>query len=310
MGEKRLAAIDVTKLANATTEAEADEAADEFNEQLKASRRGGGGTVSTVGVGAKSRKRVFLLDEMRGICVLCMVCYHAFNVLAFQFGVAWASRLYEFFQPAQPAFAALFILISGICSRLSRDVRKRGFLLAVVAMVISFVTVLLLPYLGFQDTQVWFGVLHLLAVSMLLFGFGKAIFDKIPAMLGVLLCLALFIVTAPVSQGYLGLFGFHVNLPEALYQNNALAFLGFFNHETFFSWDYFPLLPYFFLFLFGSYMGKFAEKERFPDFCYQTHLLFFGFLGRHALPIYLLHIPVFYGAAYFVQALIGMGISG
>jgi uncharacterized membrane protein len=210
----------------------------------------------------------------------------------------------------------MFILIAGICTRLSRDVRKRGLLLTVIALLITAVTVLLLPALGFEGIRVWFGVLHLLAASTLLFGFGKKIFDKFPALLGAILCLALFFLTAPVGQGYLGMFGFHMDLPESLYRTNALAFLGFYNRDTFFSWDYFPLLPYMFIFLFGSYIGKLVindkkknerEKENLPEFCYTQHSAFFGLLGRRALPIYLLHVPVFYGLFYFARVLISFG---
>jgi uncharacterized membrane protein len=259
-------------------------------------------------------RRIELIDEIRGICVLAMVAYHSFFILGSQFGVAWGTNLYELFRPAQPAFAAMFIVISGFCARLSRDARKRGFILAALAMAVTAVTVLLLPYLGLEDMKVWFGVLHLLAASMLLFSLCRKIFDKIPALVGVVLCLALFFLCAPVSRGYLGAFGFHWELPDSLYRSNALAFLGF-HTPQFRAFDHFPLLPYSFLFLFGTFMGKMAknekgenerEKENLPEFCYKKHLLFFGFLGRHALPLYLLHIPVFYGLAYVVRVLLSV----
>ena len=293
-----MAEIDVSALANAKSAAEVDEVAKRLNDEIAKNK----------GKDPPKRKRIEPLDEIRGICVLCMVCYHSFYVLGTQFGVEWGLKFYTFFLPAQPVFAAIFILIAGICSRLSRDVKKRGLLLTVIAICITLVTVLLLPALGFQDMQVWFGVLHLLAASTLLFALLKKVFDKLPALAGVVVCLALFFLFAPVSQGYLGMFGFHVDLPEGLYQTNALAFLGFYNRDTFFSWDYFPLLPYLFLFLFGSFMGKFMEKEdHVPEFGYKKHMVPFGFLGRHALPIYLLHVPVFYGLVYFLRALFSIG---
>ncbi|MCL2298604.1 MAG: DUF1624 domain-containing protein [Firmicutes bacterium] len=267
------------------------------------------------GIWAPDIRRVALIDELRGVCVLCMVCYHSFFILDTQFGVAWSAKLYEFLRPAQPIFAGLFIVISGVCARLSQDIKKRGLVRAVYAALITFATVLLLPALGFENMQVWFGVLHLLAASALLFALGMKAFNRIPAPVGALVCLGLFLFFAPVSQGYFGMFGFHFDLPESLYQNNALAFLGFYRPD-FAAWDHFPLLPWFFLFLFGTFIGKFVkrekgetelEKEGLPEFCYRQHSSFFGFLGRHALLTYLLHIPVFYGLSYCLQTLFSVG---
>jgi len=285
--------VDLTEVLNAKTTEDVDNAIKKANGGQKPEEK-------------KEPKRLAMLDEVRGLCVMAMVCYHAFFILASQFDVAWGQTLYDFFRPAQPVFAAMFILIAGICSRLSRDVRKRGLLLSVIALLINFLTLLVLPGMGFPDVRVLFGVLHLLAVSTLLFALFQKILDKIPALLGVILCLILFLLFAPVGQGYLGMFGFHADLPPALYQTNALFFLGF-HKPDFVSFDYFPLLPYFFLFLFGSFMGKYAKDEKFPDFCYTKHSAFFGLLGRRALPIYLLHVPVFYGLFYFLRLVAAIG---
>jgi len=267
-------------------------------------------------------RRVALIDEIRGLCVLCMVVFHCLFVLGSQFGVAWGTNLYEFFQPAQPAFAAMFILISGICARFSRDVKKRGFILAGIAAGITLVTVLLLPYLEIGDMRVWFGVIHLLAASTLLFALGKRILDKIPSLMGVLLCLGLFLFFSPVTQNppYLGIFGYRIPLPEV--QGNALAFLGFYTPD-FEAFDHFPILPYCFIFLFGTFVGKMIrfpsprrwgsgrrsgwDDEGLPEFCYIQHSRFFGFLGRQALWFYLLHVPVFYGLFYLIRVLASIG---
>ena len=263
-------------------------------------------------------RRIVLIDELRGLCVLAMVAFHCFFVLGSQFGAAWGMRAYEFFLPAQPAFAAMFILISGFCARLSRDVKMRGIMLTVVAAGITLATVLLLPWLGFSGMTVWFGIIHLLAASKFLFGLKpvKWICDRIPAIVGLALCLAAFFFTSPVSQGYLGMFGFHWDLSEKLYQTNALAFLGFAS-PAFRAFDHFPLLPWFFIYMFGTFMGKLLRneksldseygRERLPDFCYDIHSRFLNFLGRSSLAIYLLHVPVFYGVVYFFQMLFNVG---
>jgi len=329
---------DVTQLVNAKTEAEADAAAAQFNGQLGMGagaypgvmfpgigvpwdQKGSVGVASGVWQPVMMR-RVAVIDELRGLCVLAMVGYHWLFVLGSQFGYAWGTSLYEFLGPAQPLGAGMFILIAGISTRFSRDVRKRGFILTVISLAITGVTVLLLPYLGIGDMRIWFGIIHLLAVSTLLFSVFKRAFDRVPSLLGLVFFLFLFFVTAPVGQGYLGMFGFHIDMPEILYQTNALAFLGF-NTPEFQAFDHYPLLPWCFIFLFGSFMGKMIrspgpkrwgggrrtgmDDEGLPEFCYIQHSRFFGFLGRHALPVYLLHIPAFYGLVYVVRAVVSMG---
>ncbi|MCL2494991.1 MAG: DUF1624 domain-containing protein [Oscillospiraceae bacterium] len=336
--------IDVTQLANAKTEAEVDAAAARLNAEINGPAAGGGqysggqppAVYSTIGPNPGGQndpdstppmlRRVTVIDELRGLCVLAMVGYHWLYVLGSQFGYAWGMSLYEFLGPAQPLGAGMFILIAGISTRFSRNVRKRGYLLTVIALAITGVTVLLLPYLGIGEMRVWFGIIHLLAASTLLFSFCRRVFDAIPSFVGLVLCLALFFLFAPVGQGYLGMFGFHWNMPEALYRSNALAFLGFHTPE-FQAFDHYPLLPYFFIFLFGTFMGGIIRPsskiwvnvrwrrretsgwydEGLPEFCYRPHSAFFNFLGRRALWIYLLHIPVFYGLVYVVRAVVSMG---
>lgn len=254
-------------------------------------------------------RRVELLDEIRGICVLAMVIYHFFFVCMHQFGMEWAEACYDFLTPLQPIFAAVFILISGICTRLSADLKKRTLVLFVLALSITMITTLLMPALGFEPVPVWFGIIHLLAVSYLLVMLGKKLIDKLPTIIGTAISLGLFFFTAPVSQHYMGMFGLRLQMPDVLYETNALFFLGF--HTTGFTYaDYFPLLPYFFLFLFGAFMGKLVRndktKDNLPEFCYKKHMLPFGFLGRHALKIYLLHVPVFYGVGYLLHVLFSM----
>ena len=62
----------------------------------------------------KTRQRIHLLDELRGFAVFCMVFYHAFYSIGYFFNWDWGLVLLNFFSPAEPYFAGMFILISGI----------------------------------------------------------------------------------------------------------------------------------------------------------------------------------------------------
>jgi uncharacterized membrane protein len=248
-------------------------------------------------------KRIEVLDELRGACLLLMIAFHAFYLFGtrFQFFQQAAARLYETLLPAQPAVAALFILISGYSMRLSENPKLRAALLTAAAVGVSFATIWALPRVGILGMGVWFGILHMLACSKWLFVFGQKLFDKIPSLIGLGLSMFLFFFTASISNGYVGVPYLRLFvLPQEWYHSNVLAFLGIHN-SNFYSWDYFPLLPYFFVFLFGAYAGKAVKRDSFPDFCYNKHMKLFGGMGKHSLLVYLLHLPALYGLGLLLQ---------
>lgn len=70
------------------------------------------------------------------------------------------------------------------------------------------------------------------------------------------------------------------------------------------SADYYPLLPWIFLFLAGYWLGVAFLQRRAPEFCYREHLSALGWIGRHALIIYLVHQPVVYGVLWLADWLL------
>ncbi len=246
--------------------------------------------------------RIFLLDELRGFAIICMVLFHAFFTASAMFGWSWGTSLYEFFLPAEPYFAALFIIISGISSNLSHSNAKRGLILAGISIALTVVTYMG-KFVGIYGITIWFGILHLLAFSILfvaLLGRGLRLIHPI---VGMLISAALFYITYNVDLyrgGYLNLFGNTVNLPDSLYSTDLLCPFGFYS-ISFFSADYFPLLPWLFMFLFGYYLGMYAKKGKFPKFCYNKHIRPFAFVGKYTLWIYIFHQPVIYGLFYVIS---------
>ena len=281
----------MTELANARTEAEVDAAAKRLNDQIQQRRQG---------LGAQE-KRIPLLDEFRGLCVAALMVYDFSFMLGTYFQKDWFYGAFETMGVAKPAFATLFILISGVSIRLSRDAGRRTAILGCCALGISVVTLVLFPKLGIDQAGVMFGVLHMLTCGALLYVLFRKLIEKCPAIIGALLSLALFCWTFPVQEGRFSFFGALTwELPEKLYQSDALFFLGF-HSDDFFAWDYFPLLPYVFMFLFGAFVGKYLIKDQLPDFCYKPHFPLVGLIGRKALIIFMLHLPVFYGIGYLIH---------
>lgn len=244
-------------------------------------------------------KRIHLMDELRGLGIFCMVFFHAFYDMTYIFHIPFGHVLLDFFTPWQPFFAGMFILLSGIACNLSRSNAKRGGLLLLVSLGLTLVTVFVTP-----GQEIYFGILHMLAISMLAYALFRPVLEKVPTFVGVIVFFLLFAFTYGVSDRYVGFLGiWRIPLPETLYQTSFLFPLGF-PAAGFHSSDYFPLLPWIFLFISGSFLGRYARQNRFPEWSYQPRCKFFRFIGKHSLVIYLVHQPVLYGLFTVIEWLL------
>ncbi len=245
---------------------------------------------------ASSNNRIGLMDDLRGFCVFCMIFYHGFLLSFDSFGFVPGIRAYEFFRPVQPVFAGIFILLCGVSCRLSHSNWERGLKLLGVALAINLATILLLPKIhiagvSFEGTAIWFGILNLLSVCILFFALAHKVVDWLPPAAGMYLMLVLWYVTRFVEDGRIGFPGeWEGTLPASWYTHFWTFPLGIHNAQ-FWSADYFPLLPWLFLFLAGVYFGIYIQNGHVPQFAYKARLGPVNWLGRHALLIYVLHIP-------------------
>jgi len=76
---------------------------------------------------------------------------------------------------------------------------------------------------------------------------------------------------------------------------DLLSILGW-SQPGFVSYDYWPILPWMFVFMFGTWAGQYIRDGKFPNRFYEMKVPFFPIVGRNALLIYVLHQPVLYGA--------------
>lgn len=102
-----------------------------------------------------------------------------------------------------------------------------------------------------------------------------------------------FGVTYPTMNGFWNLPGGRLALPQALYASYTTAYLGFMP-KSFFSTDYFPLLPWLFLFWAGYFLHHLVGRERLAPLR-RSVCPPLGWMGRHSLVLYLLHQPVILG---------------
>jgi len=231
------------------------------------------------------RPRYALLDELRGLAIILMVIYHALYLLAFVFGSGAGRTLFDFMGPVQPFIAGTFILLCGVCCRFSRSNWKRGLRTAGAAALVTLAT-LAMTLFGVNEV-IWFGVLHFLACAMLLFPLVQKPLDKLSPLPQAVVFTACFFA-----------WRFMPRLPWTdFFPLYALGFPSY----TLRSADYFPLLPWIFLFLAGTAMGIYAKQGRFPGWMETSRVPPLGWLGRHSLLVYLLHQPVLFGVISLIE---------
>jgi len=228
----------------------------------------------------EKKKRIEIIDALRGLSVTLMVIHHAFyDFVVFLGAPGW---LYSnpVFNVLQAIFIGVFIGVSGVSSRFSRGNVERGAIVIVIAVIITYVTVRM-------EMPIYFGILHLLGFLMIFYGLTQKLWNKIPRKTAPFIYITLVIASV--------LARIHLS-PESdnLVIRDLLSVFGW-HQQGFVSFDYQVILPWIFVFLFGTWAGGYIREGKFPSWFYEMKVPFFPLVGRHALVIYVLHQPVLYG---------------
>ena len=237
----------------------------------------------------QTKQRIELMDAMRGLAVCLMVIHHFLYDLCAFCGAPWWLFTNPVFDPLHYFFAGLFILLSGVSSNFSRSNVKRGLKALAVSLGITVVTY-------FMGMPIVFGVLHLLGACMLLYGLTQKLWqrlnDKAPWVTPAVSAVSV-LATAKLVNGY----------------PTTIPHLWMFGLTTpdFYSSDYFPLLPWMFVFLLGTWAGKYVRAGRLPRWFYEAKAPRLAAVGRESLLIYVVHQPVLYGLTMLGLRLFGRG---
>jgi len=242
----------------------------------------------------KSRGRYGLIDTIRGAALLNMIAYHLCYDIFIVYGV-WEGFLNSPWAIVwERLICGAFILVSGMSLHFSRHPYRRGLLVNLCGLLITAATLLFMP-----DQTIWFGVLNLLGCAMMIIYALRGFINRIPPAAGMAVSFLLFAGLFGLPHGYLGFFSVKlIQLPTWLYGCRFLAPLGL-PARGFMSADYFPLIPWIFLFLCGYCLWELIIGTGRQEL-FRPRVPALNVIGRYSLWIYLFHQPVLYGICILI----------
>jgi uncharacterized membrane protein len=236
------------------------------------------GTPSTTG-------RVRELDTLRGLAIVAMIGYHFCFDLRY-FGLLRANLEYDWrWITARTIILSSFLLIAGVSAVLADAARaagapgRRRWHTRVAVIALAALAVSAGSYLMFPRSYIWFGVLHAIAVSLVI----AQLVVRRPA-------LAVVAGIAVIVAG--------VTFESAAFDNRALGWLGFMTAKPL-AEDYVPLFPWTGVLLVGIGAGHALLRSGFAALAPLARAPSgLRFLGRHSLIVYLVHQPILIGALW------------
>lgn len=252
--------------------------------------------------------RLRVLDALRGLALLNMIVYHFVWDLIYLFDFRWDLLESTAGYWWQMVSCCAFILISGFSWSLGRRKLRNALTVLGCGAALTGITTIWL-----SDTPVIFGVLTMLGSCMLIFVLLDLFFSRLPVsaraasgisehyyVVGLFLSFIVFSLTLSIGKGYIG-FGKNklLDLPKAWYGGVFATYLGFAG-DDFYSVDYFPMLPWFFVYACGFFLYKIFESKNLLHYLQRSVLAPLEWLGRRSLAIYMLHQPAVYIVLSFV----------
>lgn len=225
------------------------------------------------------KRRFDVLDAWRSLAVLLMCAYHFLYDL-YIFGVLSAPQMFSTpLNILERFICCSFILLAGASARFSRSNLRHGLIVLVCGAVVE-------TGAAIAGQTIRFGVLMLLGVSMVLYHCAGKYLQQLPGW--------------SAAAGYPALFVLTKLWTESVRATVKWLYPLGFRAEGFRSADYFPLLPWFFLFLIGTVLGGWCLEHRENPILTAPLPRALTWPGRHSLIIYVLHQPVLYGVSYLI----------
>jgi|SRR3989338_2740704 len=229
--------------------------------------------------------RFWELDFFRGVAIIMMAVFHlVFDLYYFGgYGIDVGSGFWLYFARAT---ALIFVFLVGICLAISYERNNERFLIKNLkrgVKVFGFgLLITAITFLAFKNNFIVFGVLHFIGVAVII-----SMFFLRFKYLNLLLAIVFIVVGFYLS-------GLVFNFPW-------LVWIGL-QPTGFYTFDYFPIFPWFGVVLLGVFAGKklYSGGNRQFKIVEASNSLskLFSFLGRHSLVIYLIHQPIIISILY------------
>jgi uncharacterized membrane protein len=226
-------------------------------------------------------QRIVAIDVLRGVAIVAMIVYH-FSFDLRMFGITQSDFEHDWrWIAARSAILGTFLLVAGVSLLLAdragttrADFWRRVGMIVGCALIVSGAS-----YVMFPRTFIWFGVLHAIAVSLVL---AQPLVRR-PRV-------ALVVGIAVVAAG--------LAFSHPAFDNRYLGWIGFMTERPP-TEDYVPLFPWSGLVLIGIALADLLDRRAFAALAPLARApRALVWLGRHSLLVYMVHQPILIGALW------------